>query len=139
MQSIRVICLSVLDFLARPYAFECFIRRERLSHRARFNLVSTFFTFLPFARLRISSSRLLEHTAGHRSLPTHTGCVGVTRELKIYTSLTKFPLTTRQYRVIMQPTPVTVDHLTPLSARLLCVPLVCRALVAALHFAGVLL
>lgn len=58
-----MICLSVLDFLARPYAFECFIRRERLSHRARFNLVSTFFTFLAFARLRISSSRLLQHTA----------------------------------------------------------------------------
>lgn len=118
---------------------------ENDSHIARFNLVSTFFTFLPFARLRISSSRLLEHTAGHRALPTlptqPTKCVGVTRENSkfIRYSLTKFPLTTRQYRVIMQPTPMTVDHLTPLPVRLLCVPLLCRALVAALHFAGVLL
>lgn len=144
--SIRVIRSSVLDFLAWPYAFECFIRDENDSHVV---LALASIWFLPFSLFYPSRACESQVRALNRQhilpvidfplWPFHPlrGCRLRIQNLRLVDVVVS--INTRQRRVIMQPTPLTAGYLTPLPARLLCVPLLCRALVAALHFAGVLL
>lgn len=105
---------------------------ENDSHIAPISIWFPPFSLFLFCESQVRVPGPWNRTIGHRSLPVILR-VWVLHENPKFTRCWRIvSINTRQRRIIMQPTPTT-DHLTPLPARPLCVPLLCRALVAALH------